>query len=272
MPREIPQTVRDNYYTPRRGESFYAIRVRLPLKLGETEDDRITLYYSQAKNTVLDLDGDGLVETAFLPYLKTVPSLRFSDGNTPDGGECVIHDFDQTITRTLAQLDRVFDNAAITFFKVWRIFGACIHDELAHGFVKVPSAEGNLVKFTCISDMSRKSQVVGGKPVAQRCTLTFKDGIFCTYAGVETFCSHVLDDEVEGCKKYGHEYEFDGVPTLNPDAATVGLGTTDPPAGGNGNGWDGGGFPNPASPRFDPDYHPQTPSMRLSTRPRTLPL
>lgn len=244
--RAYPANVESQVITPRVGTSYYAAIITLPLRAGETELDRVRLYVSTAEMS-LNIGG---VATSFSSIIRGEPSIKFSEGKAPDGGELVLDNLELALGRALAS-SNYQKRTSVVVLKCWLVYGAFVFDEVFNGFVKTASVDGESVRMSLISDMNRKGQTVGGLPVTLRCTHTFKDGIHCTAVSAATFCSHVLDDAVQGCLAYDRQYEFSGVPVLAPRAAAI----NDDPFS-NGNGWSPDGFPHPTSPRFDPDYHP----------------
>lgn len=253
--RAIPQPVADNVFPVRRGESYWAARIELPQLPSDAQP--VVLRVATAELTVYEAETDDTYN--YTAQLKPSVQVKFSSGKSPDGGELVIENFSRVLGQTIAQLDRKLSGSRVTVYKVWRVYGSDVSDAVFVGYTKAPKVNGDEVRFALVSDMSRKGAVVGGSLLTMRCKWIFKDGVHCTYAGAEVFCSHVLDDAVAGCKAYGHEFEFDGIPTRGAIAVEVAGDNPNPTGFGDPDEL----FPNPRTRRFDRDFHPELVPFRV---------
>lgn len=221
MPRVVNTAIRailDADYA----ETHDVVEIILPLKIGETEDDRIR--YFVAATSGLEVD-DQLYE----PLLRSIGAIKFSLGKAPDNSEIRLDNVSRTFGSTLTDTTRALDGAKVVIRRAFKTTsGAYESVELFHGYVRDVKVDQDAVNLNIVSDMSRRSNQVASRAVTQRCIWTFR-GVECGWTpdqpGDPTACNKVFDD-AGGCLGHGNQPRFGGVPTLTPKAQEIlGIGT-----------------------------------------------
>jgi hypothetical protein len=205
-----------------RVEQYLASRYNLPLYYETT--DQFTLRAATIPLQWNDWNWEG--------DLRGAPEIRFSEGRAPDNAELTLTNLSLRYGAAMIDPARQLDGARVRIYWLFeRPDGTWDGDEVFNGLVVAPelvdTGPDELLKLEIASDINPPGVRLGARPRSFHCVLQFK-GPKCGAVTAAVHCSRLFDDAVEGCKAYGRQHRFQGLPTMGALATQAVTGGVDP--------------------------------------------
>lgn len=248
MPRELSEVIQD-VLASETHDVYYAYDILL-------SDGITALHGAEAELTVdaLNVFGTTVAVTPVLyeAKLQKDPSLKFTSGTAPNGGDIIIEDVAHTLGVLVSQIQNALEGATVTISKLFmKPDGNCEADIYARCVVRDARAEGDTTVISVIADTDSRNAIVSARELTQRCLAIFGDDR-CgrppeLIAPGET-CSNLYDDAENGCLAKRWQFRYWGIPILKLVTNLIGGGGWGD--GTDGTGWSpggGGGCPDPDS-------------------------